>query len=181
MRREETVIATIVLHGHDMAGTTLARPSSNVEPGQPYYDTTVGQWLVWNGTAWQGMTIVPTEAAQFITSPILNCALNSGDITGADQCYLQLTANGKNNVVTTRTATQMFADITNCAVGFGWNFSIIAAGTAVVTLIPGSGITFAPTGAGNFVIQPGTVRNFICQFTSATAATLQSVGTGIWN
>lgn len=127
------------------------------------------------------MTVVPTEAAQFVTSPLLNCTANAGDITGADQCFLQLITNGKNNFYTTRTAAQMFADITNCAVGFGWSFSIIAGGTATVTLVPGSGITMAPTGPGSLIIAPGTVRNFICQFTSASTATLQGVGSGLWS
>lgn len=43
---------TLVLNGHDMSGATAARPT-NADVGQPFFDTTTNQWLVWNGTAWQ--------------------------------------------------------------------------------------------------------------------------------
>lgn len=42
---------TAVLHGHDMSGTTALRPT-NVEAGQTYFDTTLGQLLVYDGAAW---------------------------------------------------------------------------------------------------------------------------------
>lgn len=42
-------MAGIVEHGHDIAGTTAQRPT-NMEPGQRYFDTTLGQQLVHDGT-----------------------------------------------------------------------------------------------------------------------------------
>lgn len=43
---------TLVLNGHDLSGTTSQRPT-NADVGQPYFDTTLNQWIVYNGTAWQ--------------------------------------------------------------------------------------------------------------------------------
>lgn len=42
----------LVLFGHDLSGTTAQRPS-NVEAGQHYYNTTLGQLEVYTGSAWQ--------------------------------------------------------------------------------------------------------------------------------
>ena len=171
----------IVLHGHDQAGLTGSRPT-NAEIGQPFYDTTAGQLLVWNGTAWQGMTVVPTEASQTVVSPIINCTGNVGDITGADDNFLILTANGKQNYYTTRTAAQLFGDIAGCAVQFGCAISIVAAGTATVTVFPGSGVTLivGVTPGYSVSIAPGICRQFSLTFTSATTAILQTVGSGPW-
>lgn len=44
-------MATLVQFGHDLSGTTAQRPT-NVETGQPYFDTTLGVQLTWNGSAW---------------------------------------------------------------------------------------------------------------------------------
>lgn len=41
----------LTLHGHDMSGTTAQRPT-NAEVGQPYFDTDLGCWLVYDGAAW---------------------------------------------------------------------------------------------------------------------------------
>ena len=45
-------MATLVWNGHDVVGTTAHRPT-NVEAGQPYYDTDTGEWLVYTGSVWQ--------------------------------------------------------------------------------------------------------------------------------
>jgi hypothetical protein len=41
----------LTLFGHDLSGTTAQRPT-NATIGQPFFDTTIGQQLFWNGTAW---------------------------------------------------------------------------------------------------------------------------------
>lgn len=40
---------TLVEHGHDLSGTTAQRPT-NVEVGQRYYDTDLGQHLIYTGS-----------------------------------------------------------------------------------------------------------------------------------
>jgi len=44
--------ATLVQFGHDLSGTTANRPT-NVEPGQIYFDTTLNDLIVYNGSGWQ--------------------------------------------------------------------------------------------------------------------------------
>ena len=43
---------TLVEHGKDISGTTAQRPTS-ADIGQRYFDTDLGAWLVWDGTAWK--------------------------------------------------------------------------------------------------------------------------------
>lgn len=52
---------SIVFNGLPMAGTTAQRPT-NAEIGQPYFDTTLKTWLVWNGTAWQSSDAVQASS-----------------------------------------------------------------------------------------------------------------------
>jgi hypothetical protein len=54
----------LVLFGHDLSGTTAARPT-NAELGQTYYDTDIGAQLVYNGTSWEsaGATAGPQIVA----------------------------------------------------------------------------------------------------------------------
>lgn len=42
----------LVEHGCDISGTTAQRPA-NASAGQHFYDTTLGAWLVHNGSAWE--------------------------------------------------------------------------------------------------------------------------------
>lgn len=41
-----------VHHGHDQSGTTAQRPT-NADVGFAYWDTTLSQTVVWNGSAWK--------------------------------------------------------------------------------------------------------------------------------
>lgn len=46
-------MSNLVEHGYDICGTTAQRPTLGaVETGFRYFDITIGQLLVWNGTAW---------------------------------------------------------------------------------------------------------------------------------
>lgn len=44
-------MTTLVEHGKDLSGTTAERPAS-ADVGVRYWDTTLGQMLVWDGSAW---------------------------------------------------------------------------------------------------------------------------------
>lgn len=66
-------------YGCDIAGTTTNRPTK-ASTGQHYFDTTTGDWLVWNGTAWQSASS-PTGSTLSATA-ILGSDLSLG-ITGA--------------------------------------------------------------------------------------------------
>lgn len=52
----------VSLWGHDISGATANRPT-NLEPGMEFFDTTLNQLLVWNGTAFQGAGALGSGAA----------------------------------------------------------------------------------------------------------------------
>lgn len=43
---------TLVLNGLDASGPTANRPTAKASVGQPFFDTDLGQQLVWNGSDW---------------------------------------------------------------------------------------------------------------------------------
>lgn len=52
-----------VEHGLPTAGTTAQRPA-NAEAGFRYFDTTLSQTIIWNGTAWQNAAAGDTPGAK---------------------------------------------------------------------------------------------------------------------
>ena len=56
----------LTFNGHDLSGTTAQRPT-NADVGQPYFDTTIGKSMVFNGSAWQDNT-----SASDATAPGVN-------------------------------------------------------------------------------------------------------------
>ena len=42
-------------HSNKKIGTSLDRPKTGMEIGDTYKDTTLGKWIIWNGTAWENM------------------------------------------------------------------------------------------------------------------------------
>ena len=67
-------MGSVTLNGFEMAGTTTDRPD-NVEAGQPYFDTTLGTWLVYNASNW--LTVVTNTADA--TGNTENVSIVSGD------------------------------------------------------------------------------------------------------
>lgn len=111
--------------------------------------------------------------AKFTTSAASGATATAGDITGAAFVNLTLTANGA-NAYTTRTATQMFGDITGAYVGMSYMLRIRSSGDNTVTLTaPGAG---GVTITGTATIATTTARLFCVTFTSATAVTFQDLG-----
>lgn len=53
--------APVSQFGHDLAGTTAARPA-NADLGEYYFDTDVNHWVVWNGTSWQNSSKLTSYA-----------------------------------------------------------------------------------------------------------------------
>lgn len=54
----------LVLFGHDLSGTNSAR-HTNVEQGQPYYNTTLGTFDVYDGSAWRPANGINVAEAVF--------------------------------------------------------------------------------------------------------------------
>ena len=44
--------AFLILFAHQQSGTTAQRPTSQKWVGRPYFDTTLGYEIHWNGTQW---------------------------------------------------------------------------------------------------------------------------------
>lgn len=97
----------------------------------------------------------------------------AGDLTGANFVAANYSAVGAANL-TTRTAAQMFADH-GAIIGQTYELEIMNSNAGgPVTLIGGTGVTVT----GTATIANGTARFFIVTFNSATAVTIQNVGSG---
>ena len=100
--------------------------------------------------------------------------LPAGAITGANRVFLTST-NATPGAQTTRTAAQMLADIPNGAVGMTWTVRIGNTGSGTFTLTADATVTLT----GHAAIVTDTWVDYFCQFTSATAMSMQSVGSGV--
>ncbi len=57
-------VPSLVEHGRDISGTTSERPDS-ADIGCRFFDTTLGVWLVWNGSIWQPAAGVVSSEVSF--------------------------------------------------------------------------------------------------------------------
>ena len=97
----------------------------------------------------------------------------AGDLTGANVVQAEYSAIGTANLMT-RTAAQMFADISNCQAGFSYVLEIMNTSGGTITLVGGTNVTLV----GTMTMAANTTRRFNVMFTSATACTIQNMGTG---
>lgn len=97
----------------------------------------------------------------------------AGDLTGAIVIQAEYSAVGAANL-TTRTATQMFADAGNVQANDTYELTIINTSAGTTTLVAGTGVTLT----GTMTIATNTTRRFIVTFNSSTTMTFQSVGVG---
>lgn len=110
--------------------------------------------------------------SQFVTNTTTTTFL-AGQLTGSDyNIYANTTATPGS--IATRTAAQMFADIPNAQVGQSWITRIYNGGTGTLTVTAGTGVTIT----GTATIATVTYRDFFMTFTSATAVTMQNIGSG---
>lgn len=97
----------------------------------------------------------------------------AGDLTGA--AVVSAAYSGVSGAaLTTRTATQMFADTPNARVGDRYLLILTNTSAGTTTLTAGTGVTLT----GTMTLATNTVRQFIVTFTSATAITIQSIAVG---
>jgi len=97
----------------------------------------------------------------------------AGDLSGAKFVCAEFSAVGAANL-TTRTATQMFADQGNVQPGDSYMLLITNTSGGTTTLVAGSGVTLT----GTMTMATNTTRLFNVTYTSATALVIQSVGVG---
>lgn len=97
----------------------------------------------------------------------------AGDLTGAQNVFLTLSAVGAANF-TTRTAAQMYADLTNIKPGDTYFVRISNTSGGTTTLVGGTGVTIT----GTATIASGAAADFSVAVTSSSAITFTRVGTG---
>lgn len=108
--------------------------------------------------------------------------LPAGAITGAAIVGLLNTTNAP-GTQTTRTAQQMYADLTSelgfePPAGFTYYLRITHTGTGTLTLAAGTGVTL---GTGTYTVATNTFRDFSVIVTNAGAITIQTDGVGTWS
>lgn len=118
---------------------------------------------------------VPLPESKFTSINVTTGTLAAGNLTGANHVALTST-NATPGAQTVRTAAQMFADTPTAVVGQTWRLRIINAGAGTFTLTADGGATVTLT--GHVAILTNTWVDYHCVFTSATAATFQSIGAG---
>lgn len=109
-------MSVLVANGHDLSGTTAQRPS-NVEAGQTYYNTTLGELQVYSGSAWQ------------------SAAVSAGTGVGAAAGTGVAATEGGNGIVQSTTLT-----FTNAAVTLADEAGVVAYGGLKVYDMPAGNI-----------------------------------------
>lgn len=97
----------------------------------------------------------------------------AGKLTGARHVYYENTADGAKEI-TTRTATELFGDVSGAFVGMTFLLTIVNRGNNTVTLTGGDDVTVS----GEATIATLVTRTYVCTFNSATTLTMVSVNKG---
>ena len=157
--------------GVTLAGPVIVPPNST------------GSYLMeWTGTG--AITLVNRSVAsnaalppaQYQTLNATTGSLPAGAITGSAFCAL-LSSNATPGAQLVRSAAQMLADIPNGAVGQSWRVRILNSGAGTFTLTTDAGATV--TISGTATIAQNVFRDYVFTITSPTAATAQSIGSGV--
>lgn len=124
-----------------------------------------GTWHPW---------VQPLPVAKISSNATVgNTTAAAGDITGAQNVFLTLSAIGDANY-TTRTAAQMYADLNNIKPGDTYFLRISNSSGGTATLVGGSGVTIS----GTATVASGAAGDFVVTVTSSSAITITRVGTG---
>ncbi len=146
-------MATLVQNGLDASGATAARPA-NAEPGQPFFDTTTKEPLVYDGAAWrtpavfkqQGSPSAPTTATTLtIANMLIGIITATPTATGATVAYTLPTGT---NMDTANSSSVVAGD------SFDWSITNLAAAAAdTITITANTGHTIV----GNPIVQSAHV------------------------
>ena len=135
--------------------------------------TAITFWCAVAGTWNTHAMIVPP--AKFTTNAVAGPTTGvAGEMSGAAYVTAEYTNVGA-NTLTTRTATQLFADQGNVQPGDGYMLLIRNVNAGQITLTAGAGVTIT----GTATIAANTARLFHVKFTTATALVMTNVGGGI--
>lgn len=159
-------------------GTGVTFSSNNIVP-----PNSISEYLVVMSSATAAVfnhvftnLINVNEAAQFSTAALSVGTLAVGAITGANFVVLQNTG-ATPGAQTVRTAAQMLADFPNGHVGMSYQLRIVnaqAGGSLTLTADAGATVTIT----GHAIVAANTFVDYVVTFNTATAATIQSIGSG---
>lgn len=119
---------------------------------------------------------VALPPAKFTTAALSAGTIPAASIVGAAMCVWQNTGATPGNQ-TFPTAATLFAAIPNAYAGLVTMFRIVNTGAGTLTLVADAGPTITITGTGT--VAQNVTRDYTLTFTSAIAATVQSVGSGV--
>lgn len=125
---------------------------------------------------WHTTLLLPAPAKFTSLNVAGPATLAAGVITGAAVVTV-LSTNAAPGSLTTRTATQMFADTGNVQPGDSYILKICNSGAGTLTLVAGSGVTL---GSGTYTVPTATCRDFVVTYTTAIALSIQTTGVGTW-
>ncbi len=100
-------------------------------------------------------------------------ALIAGDMEGADFCVLNASTQAT-PTFTTRTATQLAANIPNLEIGESYVLRVVNANSGTATMAGGTGVTIS----GTATLATNTWREFLMTYTALNTFTMVSIGTG---
>lgn len=118
----------------------------------------------------------PLPSAKFTTAALTAGTIPAASIVGAEVCYWQNTG-ATPGAQTFPTAATLYAAIPGAYVGLTTVFRVINTGAGTLTLTADGGATV--TLAGTATVAQNVTRDYAITFTSATAATVQSIGSGV--
>jgi len=126
-----------------------------------------------NNAFQQAMGLAP---AKFTTAALTAGTIPAASIVGAEHCIWQNTG-ATPGAQTFPTAATLYAAITGAYVGLVTIFRVVNTGAGTLTLTADAGTTVTITGTAT--IATNVWREYTITFTSATAATVQSIGSGV--
>lgn len=116
----------------------------------------------------------PADIPAQYTTGTTTTTFAANQLSGASYTVYNNTQ-GTPGSIATRTATQMFSDDPNARVGGTYILRVKnGQGTGTLTITAGGGVTLT----GTMTVAINTYRDFLVTYTSATALTIQSIGTG---
>lgn len=159
-------------------GTGVTLSGFTVIPANSWFEALItysaaGAVTMYGYEAGQNVVLPPVK---YTTAALTAATLTAAQMAGAAFTVLNNTG-GTPGAQTLPAASVIFNAIPNCQIGFGYEFRIVNAGAGTLTFTQDAGTTFTmPT---HVSITTNTFVDYFIVFTSATAATIYSVGSGV--
>jgi len=161
---------TLVENGKDISGTTAQRPAT-ADIGQRYFDTDLGSWLVWDGTAWKPAAGI--QATEVTFTETTGAGVYTGSVTvPAGATILDVIVHA---VALWDTATSATMKVGDAADDDG---IFTAVNLKATDLLAGESINFDKTGGKEGAYLVGTATHWTTRY-SASARVISGVITTV--